>query len=376
MIYLTMVGPVQHDYIEYLKQWKLILNGAAPWSNNNAYGPIHNLLAFLVPFGQFAPKLVIVGAMLCANILLFSKIITTPRYENSLLAYFLFIQANFLIVCMGVIYGLNDALVAAFVVAALLARFRGYLFFSGALLGLAVLLKYYPLVLIPLFALENCRFRWRLVLGGATVIALGVLLATWAWGPGFLHAMAFGADRRAKLLSILAALSSYPFLVGGKGVVHFLIATNALVVVAVAAASVAVAMRASLHWLEASVLGFLAVLLSYKVGHQQFYIPWLFLVAALPLSGARSSARLAWLCLPFALFLSAFQWGYSFGSDGYRETLGVVRDSVGFLAFGLGVATIVAYFRTSSASTGERTAEVDKVTHTDTLATERALKGG
>ena len=119
-------------------------------------------------------------------------------------------------------------------------------------------------------------------------------------------------------------------------------------------------MRASLHWLEASVLGLLAVLLAYKTGHQQFYIPWLFLVAALPLAGTRSAARLAWIALPLVMFLSMFQWGYAFGSDGYREILGIVRQSVGFPAFALGVATIVAYFRTARGANVERPGAVDE----------------
>ncbi len=104
-----------------------------------------------------------------------------------------------------------------------------------------------------------------------------------------------------------------------------------------------IAWRTKLHWLETSVLGLLAVLVTYKVGHQQFYLPWLFLVAALPLAATGSARRLAWACIPMVLFLSVFQWGYAYGSDGYHQILGAVRQNVGFFAFALAVLTFALY---------------------------------
>jgi hypothetical protein len=41
------------------------------------------------------------------------------------------------------------------------------------------------------------------------------------------------------------------------------------------------------------------------------------------------------------LFLSAFQWGYSY--DHYTEKLTLIRSIAGFLAFPLGMATIAIY---------------------------------
>ena len=113
-------------------------------------------------------------------------------------------------------------------------------------------------------------------------------------------------------------------------------------VAVVALLSVLVAWKTRMHWLEASVLGLMAVLVTYKVGHQQFFLPWLVLVAALPLAGTQGARRLALICIPTVLFLSVFQWGYAYGSDGYRQVLGGVRQNVGFVAFALALATFAA----------------------------------
>jgi hypothetical protein len=176
------------------------------------------------------------------------------------------------------------------------------------------------------------------------VVALGFAASTALWGGAILNALALAADRGPELLSIIAAINWHPELVGGRQVVGVLVRTNAVVVAVIAALAVAVGWRARLHWLEASVLGLLATLTAYKVGHQQFLIPWLFLVAALPLAGTISARRLAWLCLPLVMFLSVFQWGYAYGTNAYNNAGGVIRHNVGFIAFPLSMLILVGYF--------------------------------
>ena len=81
----------------------------------------------------------------------------------------------------------------------------------------------------------------------------------------------------------------------------------------------------------------------YKVGNQQFYLPWLFMVAALPLVNERSADRMAIIFLPAALLLSLFHFGYDFASDHYRHELGWVRSyGGGLIAFVVSSASIAA----------------------------------
>ncbi len=70
MMWLAIWGGVQHDYSAYLNQWQLVLDGRDPWSTNNAYGPLHNVLAYLLPLGKLAPKLLMVAALVAVALVL------------------------------------------------------------------------------------------------------------------------------------------------------------------------------------------------------------------------------------------------------------------------------------------------------------------
>jgi len=344
MIWIAVTGGAQHDYTAYLSHWNLVLSGADPWSSDNAYGPLHNTLAYLLQFGPLAPKMFIVAAVLVANVLLVWELYRSAGGGALYGVYALAVPTNYLVISMGIVYGLNDALVAALVVFAVVARIHGGMIVAGCLLGLAVLLKYYPIILVLMFALDAGRVRRGVVLAAAAVVLIGMSAAVLVWGDASFRPFAFSVERGPKILSILSALSSYPFLIGGQGVLNILIKLNAGFVVTAGLASFLIAWKTRMHWLEASVLGLWAVLMTYKVGHQQFYLPWLFLVAALPLAATPSSKRLAYVCVPMVLFLSAFQWGYAYGSDNYHNVLGFIRRHTGFYASGLFVVTIAAYF--------------------------------
>ena len=86
----------------------------------------------------------------------------------------------------------------------------------------------------------------------------------------------------------------------------------------------------------------LAVLATYKVGHPQFYIPWLFLVAALPLVGTAGARRLQLLCVPLVVFLSLYELGFA-ATGAYRGSWQAVRCNVGLPFFVLAVATIAMF---------------------------------
>jgi hypothetical protein len=343
MLWYSLASGVQHDYGAYLAQWDLVRTHANPWATDNAYGPLHNLFAYLVPLDPLAPKLVTAALFLAANAFLVAELVRERCDMGAFVIYLLAVPANVLVVSLGFGYGLNDALVAALVLFALLARRRERFVFAGCLLGLAVLLKYYPAVLVPLFALHAGRVRLRLIGAAATVTLIGLAAGWLMWGNALFQPLILAVEREPKMLSILSALSSYPHLIGGQGVLDLLLRTNAVFVASAGLIVFRVAWRTRMHWIEASVVGLLAVSLTYKVGHPQFYLPWVFLVAALPLAGTPSADRLGWICLPMLLFLSAFQWGYAYGSDGYHAILNNIRRDAGFVAFVLGVATLVAY---------------------------------
>jgi hypothetical protein len=338
MLWLCWWGGIQHDYRAYVRQWQLLLDGADPWSTNNYYGPLYTLIGFLLPLGRLAPKFFMVGSLLMANAALVLELMRERGISPVQVIYLLAIPTNVLLLGAGVIYGLNDAFVAALLVCAVLLRRRGDLLATGVLVGLAALTKYYPLLLLPFFALDEERLRWSVIASGIVVFCVGLAIAVAIWGHSPIDAILHGSTRPPKLLSILAALKS---LFVKEGIVDWLSRYNTYFVVSGVAAAFLFAWRARLNWLEGSVLGYLVMLTLYKVGNQQFYVPWLVMVASLPLVNKQSADRMAIILLPAVLLLSLYHFGYYFG-DRYKDVLGWVRSYGGFIAFLVSSATIAA----------------------------------
>jgi hypothetical protein len=336
-----------HDYAAYVGEWQLLLTGADPWSTDNSYGPLHTAIGFLLPWGPLAPKFFMVGALLVANTALVLELMRERGMSPIQVIYLLAIPTNVLVVGVGVMYGLNDAFVAALLVVAVLLRHRCYLFTAGVVVGLAALTKFYPLLLLPFFALDGRRLSWSVIASGIAVFCVGLTVAFAIWGQGPINAILFGSNRDPKLLSIIAALKS---LLGNERIVTGLIKYNTYFVISGVAAAFLFAWTARLNWLEGSVLGYLVMLTLYKVGHAQFYVPWLFMVASLPLINEQSADRMAIILLPASLLLSLYQFGYAFGSDDEISVLGPaawpcrrwVGLCGGFIAFPVSAASIAA----------------------------------
>ena len=115
-----------------------------------------------------------------------------------------------------------------------------------------------------------------------------------------------------------------------EGAVGWLIRYNSCLVVLGVMAALLFSWKVRLNWLEGVVIGYLVMLTLYKVGHPQFYLPWLFMVASLPLVGKQSADRMVIILLPGVLLLSLHQIIYQFGSDSYNLEL---ERYVGFIAF-------------------------------------------
>lgn len=307
---VTIAGGVRHDYIDYLSQWVLVLSGENPWSTNNAYGPLHNVFAWLVPIRDLAPKIVTAAALLVANAMLVLNLTATRPPREWLTVYLVAFGGNILVLISAFWFGLNDALVAALVLGAVLARHERAFVLAGMLLGLATLDKYYPALLVPFFALDARTVQPRLLLSAMATVAAGMLAATWIWGGTWFEAVAYGVSRDATILSILRPIVVAGRALGAGPAVDLLVRFNGPLVLAVWALCIWGAWARRDTWLVGACWGFFAVLLTYKVGNPQFWVTWLALVAALPLLKAPDADRVARLALPYAVFLSIFELGY------------------------------------------------------------------
>jgi hypothetical protein len=189
---------------------------------------------------------------------------------------------------------------------------------------------------LPFFALDGRRLRWSVIAVGMTVFFVGLTAAIVIWGQAAFDAVLFQSNRGPKLLSIINALQS---VFGDEGFVRWLITKNSYLVVSGVAAAFLFAWRTRLNWLEGAILGYLVMLTLYKVGHQQFYIPWLFMIASLPLVNKQSADRMAIILLPAVLLLSLFHSGYDLG---FVSDNSWVRLYGGFIAFAVSTASIAA----------------------------------
>ena len=139
------------------------------------------------------------------------------------------------------------------------------------------------------------------------------------WGEEVFNGILYGVTRKTKLLSFLGPLQE---IVGDVKIVRWLKEYNAYLVICGVGVAFLCTWKAGRNWLEAAVLGYLVMLTLYKVGHQQFYIPWLFMVGSLPLVNKRSADRIAIILLPAVLSEQA-----SRGSNG-NHFLGGCRSAV------------------------------------------------
>ena len=91
------------------------------------------------------------------------------------------------------------------------------------------------------------------------------------------------------------------------------------------------------------------MLATYKVGHQQFFVTWVALVACLPLLNRPDADRLAHLSLPYATFLSLFQLGFVLlQPQYYRGPWAPITSFVGILSFALELWLLVPFLGKSS----------------------------
>jgi Glycosyltransferase family 87 len=339
---------VQHDYGYYLMHWDLVREGLNPWTHNdsfppNTYGPAYNVLAYLAPIHTLLPKLLMIAAFLAANIFFALKLVRSNPELSQTLLYFILVPLNFLVISVVALFGDNDTLVAALVAFAVLARFKNQLVVAGILLGVAVLLKYYPALLIPFFCLNDRRFNWRIVISAAITTSIGGITAWLIWGSDFLFSLSFGATREATYLSPLFALKNHPE-VAPAALVDFLTNNNTAFVLILAAITFILTYKLKFTWLEASATGLFVCLVAYKVGHAQYYLAWLVLLVGLVIQGDRRSKNLVYAFLPFVVLLESFQFTYFIRMNGYWETELGIDQNVGTAVFVIVVITLLYIF--------------------------------
>lgn len=348
LLFVTWRLGVQHDYIHYLDHWAIANAGGDPWAPaegvpSNTYGLLFYIIGIAVSIHPLVPKLVMVSLFGISVIALAARLSRSEVSSMSILLFLALLIANPLVWISVAVYGNNDALIAALVIAAALAQFSNHRGWAGVWLALAALTKYYPGLLVPAFSIGGWRRNQRLLLTFIVTVVLGLTLSFIVWGTGLISSLLFAGERDASLLSVLYAWSQLP---GdpGEGVRTFLVQWNALIVIGCWLAVLWLAFHMRLSWAETAVLTSAAFLAAYKVGHTQFYLVLCVLCAALLLQNDVRSRRLVLIFIPLLGAIAAFQVDFFLRTSVDIQILGDPTPIIGWFIAPLTLATIATGF--------------------------------
>ncbi len=313
----TILSGVNHDYSSYVQHWQLAMDGANPWATRhagapvdfNAYGPGNLVLAPLVAIHPLTPKLFLALAVfLVALVISMESTRQGTRGRDGRLSPAVLFALCPLTTVYVFGFGSNDALAALTVALAFHARQREKYAMVGMALALGALVKFYPILFVPLLALTgDGRVQLRAFASATAVFLLAMGAAFLVWGSDILAPFVYATERAPKMLSILRFLDPASAKLGGESLIDWLIEHNSIMVVAVASAFAAYAALARLDWRVAASTGILLILMTYKVGHPHFYLAWLAAYAWLGTQAAPELRRLYTRAFaPLAIFLSAF----------------------------------------------------------------------
>ncbi|MCP4329377.1 MAG: DUF2029 domain-containing protein [Alphaproteobacteria bacterium] len=344
------------DYAAHAIQWSATLDGLDPWrdpaAGNNAYGPLFNVFAVAFAVNPLWPVALFLYLWFGCWLFILGRLLDQGGrpFESALFASVLFVMGPYFWVLLG-FYAHFDIVPAAAALFAVHLALAKRPLGAGAILGLGVLAKFYPIIVLPFLIVRGRAIDWRPALGCALVVAVGTAVAFAIWGDSIFDPVAYAADRRTRHLSILrvgegrivAALTGQQFSLRALGVPL--------------AALCGLALFAYCVWkdIDAEVGAALApvvVLLFYPLAHFQFFAICFLLIAywyATDRSGLFQSAGLRRATVLYLGWVSAFAVLFYLSQGHMRQDPARwVRDFAGLPAFLFGVYFVWAALRAAT----------------------------
>jgi Glycosyltransferase family 87 len=349
---------VNQDYYLFRQMWKEVRLGHDPWwltfgvfghQPLNAYGPLFNGFAILDWINPLAPKLFFAWAYLVFASWMI-KIAGRQRQRSVLQAILLLAWFwNPYVWVENANYGHFDVLVGIACVVATGARIERRDVMSGVVLGLGVLLKYMPIVLLPFLVLDGGRIRprFRLFVTACAVILLGLAISEAVWGPSVFRPLLFAAQRDSQYLSIFRYLKGlYSPLIHLEIQRDFDAMSAPILFVALLRAWTWSRLR-SVDTASSAVLAIVTTLLFYKVGFPQYQMV-LFVLASYWVAAKSQQIRNR---VPLYVALGCY-FGWLSIFDVIECTKGVdfhsMQEWAGLPTFLLGCGLIVCIVRAST----------------------------
>lgn len=355
---LAVITGFRHDYVAFTLQWSAILQGEDPWNLDdtipvNAYGPLFNALALIFAIHPLAPKLFFNLAWFGSATYLAKCFLR--RYQHSSLVVLALISSLFLNPFLWLTiseYGLFDILPAISCLSSLAFSYRRQFYWAGLILGIGVLLKIYPIVLLPFLMIDGRRLKIAPALSCIGTIAMGFLISVAIWGQSTFSPFLFAEARDSKILSI------FRFLRGKASPLRLFVDQPNWDVYSIYAMTFFVVAVLIFVWVRnletslAATVGMVTALTFYKVGHSQFYtciflmIPFWYATSQLP------EFRKLKILLPFSLLLGwivVLQVVYNLFGGMLSHPWFHLREIVGLPTFALACWSVV-----SALSLGDR----------------------
>ncbi|HZW29562.1 MAG TPA: glycosyltransferase family 87 protein [Isosphaeraceae bacterium] len=358
---VTVLTWPRHDYYYYLQMWYEVRQGHDPWwlvhgrfgdGPLNAYGPVFNLLAGLAWLNPLAPKLLFADAYILFTIATIQRAAAGRRLSGLEALAILALFWNPFPWVEIAIRGHFDILVGLLCLAAVHARLRDRDLLAEVSLVLGVLLKYFPIVILPFLALDRGRLRLRFLGVALAAIALGLALSYHLWGLSVFRPLAFAVNRPSTTLSIFWFLRTrYSPLKGLGAPTNWDSWSPYLLFLGLFLAwSWSRARRPSLE--ASTAVAALTTVLLYRVGFSQYQMVPFVLASSWVLRNwgqLRGRALLGVALGGYVTWLATFEAGnFYYGDESGTPTWAMVEDFAGLVTFLLGCLLLAAMGRSST----------------------------
>ncbi|RYC51565.1 glycosyltransferase family 87 protein [Flagellimonas olearia] len=311
-----------HDYIAYVKQWRIISDGGNPYlgkASDNAYGIIYNLFAYLhvtdlvaVPRGLWILFYFFTISKLC-------NFISHQNPEVNLTWLKLFLLVNPLFLIFGVKYGSNDVFLSSLVLLGIILYLEKKSLLSGIIIAIAVGFKFVPLLIIPFLIFNNnLKIDYKFLCSSIITITLIYFMGYLEWGNGIIRPLVLGTERVSKIFSIFRFLKA-----NGINLDSY----STILVISGAIGSFLAYVIFKLDRTMSILFCWLNILLLYKVGHPQFYLTPILLSTLIYGLNKQIIKRSPFVCICFlTLGLWMFFWSFYYDQIGLSPRL---RDWIG-----------------------------------------------
>ena len=326
------------DYNAYKVHWDSIMVGNNPWNfevftdKDNAYGPVYTLFGIPYAIHPNLPRMIFIFAWAALDYWMIGKLLKSNQLSAIAKVVLL------IVICLSpflwirnVYYSQFDIVVALLMILAIDAAPQEHARLSGGLASLAVALKYYPLVLVPLLSFRKRKPVWQFICSftAMTAIIYGVTMAV--WGLSFLKPLTVASERPSKLLSIFRVFRGpYSPFYRLFGIENLDAYSTPLVLIGVGILLLILLYR-EMDMVSGALLVFTLTLMLYKVGHQQFHVSlYLLLLYWLIVKAPHQSLTLISSAI-YILFMNVADVGYF--QTTFLVDWDIARDLIGVPAF-------------------------------------------